>query len=160
VALVGAHAGLAAGRWQDVTAVLAGASVVVLAGALWRRHASGIPVAILLAGIAYGVALASTDPVFDRASAVVAALMLLAAELGFWSVELAAPIRYEPAILARRFALLAALGMGAFASAGIVAAVAARDADPSLVLEGLGVAAAVVIIAVLAVLAGGRRGAR
>jgi hypothetical protein len=103
-ALVGGHAGLTAARWQDVTAVLAGASVVLLGTALWKRRAAGIPAAILLAGMAYGVALASTDPAFDRASVVIAALLLLAAELGFWSLELAAPINYEPAILVRRLA--------------------------------------------------------
>jgi hypothetical protein len=150
---VGAHAGLAAVRWQDVTAVLAGSSVAVLGAALWKRRAAAIPLAILLSGMAYGVSVASSDPAFDRASAVVAALLLLAAELGFWSLELAAPIRYEPMILAHRLALLTALGLGALCAAGVVAATAERDADPSLLLEGFGVVAAVVIVAGLAGLA-------
>jgi hypothetical protein len=149
---VGARGALAADRWQDVTAVVAAASVVVLGIALWKRRAAGIPAAILLAGVAYSVALVSTDPAFDPASAVVAALLLLTAELAFWSVELAAPIRYEPAILARRLALLTALGVGTLCAAGIVAGVAARDADPSLLLEGLGIAAAVATVAILAAL--------
>jgi hypothetical protein len=137
--------------------VLAGASVVVLGTALWKRRAAGIPAAILLTGMAYGVALASTDPAFDRASVVIAALLLLAAELGFWSLELAAPINYEPAILVRRLALVTALGLGALCAAGVVAAAAARDVDPSLLLEALGVAAAVVTVAALAVLARAHR---
>jgi hypothetical protein len=153
VALVGAHAGLAAARWQDLTAALAGISVAVLGAALWKRRSAGIPAAILLAGMAYGVSVASSDPTFDRASALVAALLLLAAELGFWSLELAAPIRYEPAILARRLVLITALGLGALCAAGVVAAAAARDADPSLLLEGFGVVAAIVIVAGLAGLA-------
>jgi hypothetical protein len=130
--------------------VLAGSSVAMLGAALWKRRPAGISAAILLAGMAYGVSAVDSDPTFDRASIVVAALLLLAAELCFWSLELAAPIRYEPAILARRLALVTALGLGALCAAGVVAAAAARNADPSLLLQGLGVAAAVAIVAGLA----------
>lgn len=130
----------------------------VLAFGLWRRRAEAIPPAVLLAGAAYGVSVASRDPDFDGASVAVAALLLLIAELAFWSLELATPVRYGQALLARRLALVAALGLGALATAALVGAAAARDAEQSLLVEGLGVAAAVLVVAVIARLAG--RGAR
>ncbi len=149
LAAVGAYAGLAAARWQGACAGLSVASIVVLAAAVAKRRAAVIPPAIALAASAYGVAVASRDPELDRAAVVVAALLLVAAELGFWSVELAAPVRYEARILTRRAALVAALGLGALATSGVIALAASQEADRSLVLQGLGVAAAVAIVGLI-----------
>lgn len=150
---MGAYAALSAVRWEAATAGLAGASVVVLAGALRRRRAAWVPAAVLLCGAAYGVALVSRDPAFEGASVVVAVLLLLVAELGLWSVELAAPVRYEPALLTRRLGLVAALGLGSLLAAALVGAAAAQEAERSLILEGFGVAAAVGVVALIARLA-------
>jgi hypothetical protein len=155
-ALLGAYASLSTVRWQAAAAGLAGASVAALGVSLWTRRAVGIPPAILLAGVAYGVSVAGRDPAFDRPSLVVAVLLLVAAELAFWSLELAAPIGYEPRILRRRLTLVTALALGSLGAAGIAAAAAAQDAERSLLLEGLGVAAAVAVVTVLARLARAR----
>jgi hypothetical protein len=150
---VGAYAGLSAVRWEAAAAGLGGASVVALAAGFRRRRASWVPAAVLLSGAAYGVSLVSRDPVFEGASILVAVLLLLVAELGLWSVELAAPVRYEPALLTRRVGLVAALALGSLLSAALVGAAAAQEAERSLVLEAFGVAAAVGVVALFARLA-------
>lgn len=155
--LIGAYAGLSAVRWQEWAAGLAGASVVVLAAALRLQRASAVSAAVLLSGSAYGVAVAGRDPAFDSASILVAALLLVVAELGLWSLELAAPVGYGAGILTRRVALIGALGLGSLCAAAAVGAAAAQDAERSLLLEGLGVAAAVAVVALIARLAA-RRG--
>jgi hypothetical protein len=143
------YAGLAAARWEEVATGLGVASVLVVAVGLAKRRAAAIPAGVALAATAYGIAVTSRDPAFDRASIVVAALLLVSAELAFWSLELAAPVRFEPAILTRRVVLIAALGLAALAAAGLVAVAASQAADRSLLLTGLGVAAAVVVAALL-----------
>jgi hypothetical protein len=144
-------------RWQEWAAGFGGASVVVLAAALWRRRAWAVPAAVLLSGAAYGVALVGRDPAFDSASILVGALLLVVAELGFWSLELATPVSYGVELLTRRVALVAVLGLGSLCAAAAVGAAAAQDAERSLLLEGLGVAAAIAVVALIARLAA-RRG--
>jgi hypothetical protein len=148
--LAGAYAALSAGRWQGIAVGLAGASVLICLLGLWKRRPAGILSAVLLAGAAYGLSVAGRDTGFDLASILVAALLLVAAELGLWSLELASPVRYEPAILTRRAALVAVLGLGSLCAAAAVGAVAAQEAERSLLLLGLGVAAAVAVSALIA----------
>jgi hypothetical protein len=158
VGLVGAYAMLSTARWQAGAAGLAGAALVMLAAGLLRRRPSAVPAAVLLAAAAYGVAVVGRDPAFDAGSIAVAALLLVAAELGLWSAELASPVRYDPGILLRRVVLVAALGLGSLGGAAVVAAAAGQSAEPSLVLGGIGAAAAVVVAGVLARLAMRRAG--
>jgi hypothetical protein len=148
---------LSAVRWEETVTGLALAAVGVLAVALRRRRPAAIPLAVLLLGAAYGVAVAAQDPAFDAASVLVASLLLVVAELGFWSLELATPVRYEPEILTRRLVLVAALGLGALGAAAVVGAAATQEAERSLLLAGLGIAAAAAVLALIARLAA-RRG--
>ncbi len=152
-ALVGAYAALSAVRWQGAAIGLGVASPAVLAAALRQRRGAWIPWSVGLAGAAYAVALAGRDPGFDAGSIVLAVLLLLVAELGFWSLELATPVRYGPALLTRRAGLIGALGLGSLCAAALVGAVASQDAERSLLLEGLGVAAAVIVVGLIARLA-------
>jgi hypothetical protein len=149
-ALVGAYSYLLAVRWEEFAAGLAVASVALLAAASKRSLAALIPIAVLLGGAAYGVSVSSRDPAFDTASIVVAALLLFVAELAFWSVELASPVRYRPALLARRALVVGAVGVAALGASALVAAAAAHEAERSLLLGGLGVAAAVTVVALFA----------
>jgi hypothetical protein len=151
--LVGAYAALSTVRWQEPATGLAVAAFVALVAALWLRRAVVIPFAVLFLGAAYGVAVAAEDPAFDATSIIVAALLVVIAELGFWSLELATPVRYEPEILTRRLVLVAALGLGALCAAAVVGAAAAQEAERSLLLAGLGVVAAAAVLALIARLA-------
>jgi hypothetical protein len=155
-ALVGAYAGLNAVRWQGPTAGLAAAGVGLLALALRRRRPHLVAPGVLLTGAAYGVSVASRDPALDLVSVAIAALLFAVAELAYWALDLAGPVTYAPGILGRRALLTAWLVLAGLCAAGLVAA-AARDTEQSLLLEGLGVAAAIAVLAVLARLARARR---
>lgn len=141
---------LSAVRWEEATAGFAVAATLLLALGLVRGEAAWIPGGVLLLGAAYATAVASFEPAFDGTSIAVATFLLLVAELGLWSVELAAPIRRDPRILARRAALVALLAAGALGAAGLVSVAASQEADGSLLLVGLGAAAAVAVLALFA----------
>jgi hypothetical protein len=141
---------LSAARWEDATAGFGGAGILALAFGLLGGRAAWIPGGTLLLGAAYATAVASFEPAFDGFSIAVAALLLLVAELGLWSVELAAPIRRDPRTLRRRATLVALLAAGAVGAAGIVALAASQEADGSLLLVGLGAGAAVAVVGLFA----------
>lgn len=126
---------------------------MLLGAALWTRRGAGIPAGLLFLGAAYGVSLVSRDPGLDASAVLAAALLFAVSELGFWSLELAIRVEREPSIAARRLVLIAALGLGALGAAGLVAAAAGRAAERGLLLEGVGVVAAIAVLAVLARLA-------
>lgn len=148
--LVALFAVLSAVRWEDVTAGFGGAAILALAVGLVSGRAAWIPGGALLLGAAYATAVSSFEPAFHSFSIAVAALLLFVAEVGLWSVELAAPIRRDPRILRRRAVLVALLSFGALGAGGLVALAASQEADESLLLVGLGAAAAVAVVSLFA----------
>jgi hypothetical protein len=103
---------------------------------------------VLLAG-EYAASLLTQD-VHDALPAVLfAALFFITAELAYWTLELRTRSVAEAGITPQRFASLGALALGALASSAIVLAAAAAAPAPSLLLEVVGVAAAVGIAALL-----------
>jgi hypothetical protein len=150
---VGAYAALTAVRWPAAVSGLAAGGVVVLAGALQGRRGAWISPALLLSGSAYGVALTGRDPGFEATSIAVAALLFLAGEAAFWSLELATPVRFNGTLLARRAAFVSATALVALGAAAPVGLAASQDAVASLTLAAFGVAAAVTIVGLVARLA-------
>jgi hypothetical protein len=101
---------------------------------------------LALVGTAYAVYLALRPGTVDDGAPFVAMLLFLAAELGYWSLE-RHDARPEPAVVARRLVALAAAACGT-ALVGTVLLVAVSSTEGGVALEGLGVAAAVLIVAV------------
>ncbi len=87
-----------------------------------------------------------------------AAALLLVAELGYLSLELRAAVRDEPGTFARRLALLAVLALGALASGQLLVVLVDLGARGGLALEALGVVAAVGALALVAAGAKEERG--
>ena len=120
-----------------------GASVVALLTAAVFRAGTGVAVGVALLGAAYTVSLIAGDVGLDRASPVVAAVLLVVAELGYWSVDLRDAIAYEPGMLARRAAFIGFLALGALAvGAVLLAAVDLPGLDGTAVSVAGAVAAA------------------
>jgi hypothetical protein len=118
---------------------------------LVRPWPSVVAAGIAVVGAAYAVELSLGPETVDRWAPLVAAALFVAAELGFWSIEprAASP---ERAVLVRRwlFLVVAALSVGLL---GSVLLYAASGASGGIGLESLGVAAAVVTLAIVALLA-------
>jgi hypothetical protein len=96
-----------------------GAGAVLLA-ALAAAAASAVAPALVLLGLEYGLSLIGRGNALDLAAPLVAALLLLVAELAWWSVDAAAPIRAEPPVLRGHVARLAALVVGSGVASVVV----------------------------------------
>ena len=122
-------------------------SVLLLAAAVAWRAPAAVAWAVALCGSEYGVFLALRGRSVDRWAPLVAAALFLAAELAFRATESArsAP---ERAIVLRGGLWLAA-GVAGTAALGAVLLAAAGGTPAGVGLEALGVAAAVLTLAVL-----------
>jgi hypothetical protein len=146
---------LTAERYEPAPALAAGAALVTLAVGLALRRRSPIPAAVVLLGAAYAVSVESRGAEIDGASVIVAAALLVTAELGYWSVE-SALVPPEPGLTPARLGVLTAL-VGASLLAGTLLLATTAIAVPSTwVMVGAGVLAATGALALSARLA--RRG--
>ena len=128
--------------------------LVMVAAAFVGRWASLIPFAIAVVGAAYAVFLSVRAETLDPYAAAVAAGIFLAAELAFWSLEPRAA-RAHRRVLLRRIASLALAVVATGLVAGSLLLVAGGTTG-GVALEAAGVAAAVALLAVVAVLAARR----
>ena len=129
---------------------VAAAGWTVAALALITRQPALLPLGLAGVGAAYALFLSLGRDAVDPRAPLVAAMLLLAAEFGFWSLE-ARDARSEGAALVRRLLLMAVVALGS----GLVASlllVAAADVSGGVGLEALGVLAAVVTVAIVVVL--------
>jgi hypothetical protein len=127
--------------------------VVLLAVAVVRARAGLVPWALALLGGGYGLALVLVDGDLDARAGFVAAGLLLAGELAYWSVEARRWPQEESAAARSRLAGLLVLALAA-ATIGtlLVAAGAAVPAGTALV-QAVGVLGAVGALFTLALLA-------
>mgnify|MGYP000091254909 FL=1 len=107
----------------------------------------------------YALLLAVRDPAIDARAPLVAALLLAAAELAHWSLELRAGLAEEAGALARRAASLLALVLLALLLGAVLLALVGELGREGLWLEALGGAAAVGVLALVVRAARERRGA-
>jgi hypothetical protein len=145
-----AYAVVAGDRLQQVALGLGVAGITVALVSLAGRWATFYGLGLAIVGSAYAVYLSLRPGSVDEGAPLVATLLFLAAELGYWSLE-RHDARSEPAVLLRRLVLLAASACGC-ALVGTLLLVAISGTEGGVVLEGLGVAAAVLIVAVAAAL--------
>ena len=142
-----------AGVTEGASAPLGVLGVVALAGALLRPRAGLVPWALALLGGSYALALVLADGDLDARAGFVAAGLLLAGELAYWSVEARRwPLEHSAAARAR-LAVIVILALAA-ATAGtlLVAAGAAVPAGVQLaqVAGVLGAIGALLTLALLA----------
>ena len=146
-----AYAVVASDRLAEVVGIVGVAGGALMAFALCTRWRSVFPLGIALVGASYGVFLGIHNGPVDQWAPAVAAALLVAAELGFWSLE-RSPSRSEGAVLLRRVGGLA----GAAVVTGLIGSlvlVAATGASGGVPLEAAGVGAAVLAVAAIARLA-------
>jgi hypothetical protein len=136
--------------------VIGAAGGVLLGRALVRGHAEAAPWAALCGGAAYAVAVLFHGSRVDGGAPLVAAGLLLCAELAAWSVAERHRMSLERAVVLGRVSALAALGLGGLVAAALVVGLAAAPTGAGLGWTLIGAAAAVMAVAVVTRLA--RRG--
>lgn len=111
-----------------------------------------VPISIAMIGGLYGVQLAVDDVALDGVAAIVAAGLLVTAELAYWSLEERERVKLEPGESLRRLAFVALLGLGALAVAALLLALvdAAGTSGLAVDLAGAAAAATALIAIVLA----------
>jgi hypothetical protein len=118
---------------------------VLLAGGLLLRLPAAVTAGLAIVGAAYGAVLAAESEPLDRRAPIVAAALLLTAELAWWSLELRERIAAEAGSHLRRLAFLLLLALAALAlSSGLLALVDVVRID-GLAVVLLGAAAAVAV---------------
>ena len=152
VALVSARSDSAAGGDAPIAVV----SLVVLLVAVASGWSPLVAVAVALAGGAYAEQLAADDARLDTATPLVAAGLLVAAELAYWSLEERERAPGDPGQGARRLAFVAALGIGALVVSALLLALVDAVHVRSLALDVAGAFAAATALTVIVVVARGR----
>ena len=154
LAFAAAVVGYSAAEADRLPAVVAGVGAVgcaLLLVAFAGGWASVFPVALAVVGAAYGVDVALRRGDVDPRAPLVAVLLFVAAETGWWVFE-AAGARGDRTVVLRRAGWLVALAV-VTGLVGSLVLVAASGAAGGVGLEAAGVAAAVLTVAAIARLA-------
>jgi hypothetical protein len=117
-------------------------ALLALVGALVLGWSPLVPVSLLLLGSAYATHLAADDPALDVRAPLVAAGLLLTAELAYWSLEEHDEIRAERGESLRHLGVVAALALGGLVAGGTLLAVADLARAEGLAIDLLGAVAA------------------
>jgi hypothetical protein len=114
-----------------------------------------VPVSLVSLGGLYGLQLAVDDVALDSAAALVAAGLLVTAELAYWSLEERERVKTEPGEGVRRFAFVALFGLGALVVSALLLGLVDAVGTAGLAVDLVGTAAAAA--ALLAVVLAARR---
>ena len=129
-----------------------GISFLLLVAALVLARPALVPVAAIAVGGLYGAQLAIDGEPLDVLAPAVAAGLLLAVELAYWSIDERTRWMSEAGDGARRTALVALIGAAAFLLAALLLALVDAVRAKGLALDLVGAAAAAaVLLTVLAV---------
>lgn len=130
-------------------AIGGGLGVALLTGGLLLRLPAAVTVGLALVGATYGTVLAVENAPLDRRAPVVAATLFVAAELGWWSLELRERIAAEAGSHLRRLAFVLGLGLAALALAGGLLALVdvVRVSGVGVIVLGAAAAVAVGVLA-------------
>lgn len=134
-----------------------GFGLALLVSGLSLRLPAAMTAGLAVVAGAYGATLAVESAPLDRHVPIVAAALLLAAELAWWSLELRARIAPEAGSYLRRLAFVLMLALGAYGLGALLLAVLDVARTSGLLIETAGAAAAVAAVAV-ALLGGRSRG--
>jgi hypothetical protein len=152
VAFVGARSDGPGGADTRVAAVSLAALVLALASG-WSAL---VPLSLALAGGAYAGRLAVDNAPLDGAAPLVAACLLVTAELAYWSLEERDRAADDPGLGLRRLAFVAALGVGALVVGALLLALVDTVHARGLALDVVGAFAAAAALAVILLAASGR----
>lgn len=130
--------------------------LVVLLAAVVRSWPVLVPVAIVLVCGGYAAELAIDDAPLDASAPVLAAAVLVAAELAYWSIEEAERVAGSPGEGWRHAVFVAALGLGALVVGSLLLTLVDAVHTTSLALDVTGALAAAAALATV-VLVGSRR---
>ncbi len=140
-------------RLRGFVALLGGVGLVCLGGAVLSGAAPLAAWALAFLGGAYALALAlAGGNGVDPGAPLVAAGLLLAAELAFWSRE-ARSRTIDPGATIRRLGALGLLVLGSLGLGSLLLLPAGVGLEGGLALEAIGVTAAVTAVALVARLA-------
>lgn len=128
-----------------------GIAFLALVAGIVLAHPALVPAAAAVVGALYGAELAIADAPLDVAAPAVAAGLLLAVELGYWSIEERGRWKGGAGDSLRRVGLVALLAVGAalIASALLTLVDVLRTGGLALDLVGAAAAAAVLAVAAL-----------
>ena len=140
-----AYAAVREPRIVWLTCGIGAIGAVSLAFVLWRRLDALLPWAVIPLGIAYTVSLVLHGSGVDGGAPLVAAGLLLCAELAAWSIDEQFAIPAERAVVLARASALATLVLGSLVVATLVVGLSLVPAS-GLVWTVLGAAAAVGIV--------------
>ena len=151
-----AYSAAASEPYEGPVAAVGGLGVLAALAAVALGWASAIPAALVLLATEYVLGIGAGrghEDVLEPAAPLVAAGLLLVAELAYWSLELRGPGREEPTVLLRRLVALVVVTVLAVALGAFVVVVTAAPLGGGLAWDVVGVAAAAATLAVVAVLA-------
>jgi hypothetical protein len=123
--------------------------VLVLATGLAPGWPGPIPFGLALLGAEYAVFLGVDGIAVDTRAPLVAAALLVTAELAYWSLELRAAIEEEPGAIARRVAYLTVLALLGMLLGALMLSLVDAAGGEGLWLEALGAAAALASLVLL-----------
>jgi hypothetical protein len=136
---------------------IAALAFVALVAAVVLGWSTLIPVALALVGGLYAAELAIDDAPLDAATPGVAVLLLLAAELAYWSLDERVPLPGDPGDGLRRVAVVTLLAVAAAAVAALLLALVDVVQAESLATDLIGAVAAVAVLTIVLALARQRR---
>jgi hypothetical protein len=143
---------VAADRAAPLVAALGGLGVALVVLGASLRIPEALPLGIALVGVEYGLFLALGDDTVKLGVPLVAAALIVAAELGYSALE--PPLVPAPlGIKLRRAARSLALVAGGVSASALALFVSVADLGNSAGLQLIGLAAAVAAVGLLAVLA-------
>jgi hypothetical protein len=143
-----AYSDVASERLPEVAGGVGAAGGVLMAFALATRWRAVLPFGLALVGASYGVFLAVRNGAVDPWAPVVAAVLFVSAELGYWSLERSPSLSERPVLLRRVAGLVGAAVVTALV--GSLVLVVATGAAGGVGLEAAGVGAAVLAVAAIA----------
>ena len=146
------------GYLVNATVLATAVACALLAAGLVLRRSIAIPAVIVLLAAPYVASLGFELDVLDTRAPLLAALLYVVAELGYWSLELHGTLANEPGTYLRRVALLAALAVVTIAGGTAVLALAEQVPAEGPAFEIAGAVAAVGAIALVALAVGSRKG--
>jgi len=132
---------------------LVAVGLLALMAAVVLGWSSLVAVSLVLLGSAYAVHFALDDPTLDTHAPVVAAGLLLAAELAYWSLEQLQRVRTESRDQLRHLAVVAALGLGGLFVGAVLLAVADVVHTRGLAVDLFGAVAAASALLLLVLIA-------
>jgi hypothetical protein len=137
-------------KLAPLTTTIGGIGALLLLYGLVRRVDDMLPWPILLVGVGYAIPLFVRGGAIDEGAPLVAAGLLLSAELAAWSFEERWAMRVERAVHVARGAAVGLLVLGGLAASALVLALAAAPVGGGLAWTVLGAAAAVAAVGLAA----------